>query len=187
MPFLALVVPFLKTWWKVIVPVVLLLLALGYVKVLHLQIDHYKEQVVELRLQKEQANAKAKKLEDNATVISRKYELSLAATTNKIEADAFTKIERIKSNEAAKRIALTRELVELFNSTKPPSQPQTVTPTKPSNDETATPNRTTTLTELLVVSAKNDTNHQVCIETVSEWQQFWKDYVVTYGAVANEP
>jgi hypothetical protein len=186
-PALALAVPFLKTWWKVILPVVLLMLALGYVKTLHWQIEHYEAQAVELRLEIAKANEKEKQLEANAKALTEKYKDSLQVKAVEIELNAQDKVKEIVKNEESKRIALSRDVVRLFNSGKPDTKPETVAPAKQTDAPEASPNRTVTLNELLVVSARNDANHQLCIETVGEWQRFWNDYVITYGAVANEP
>lgn len=184
MPFLALVVPFVKTWWKVILPVVLLMLALGYVKVLHMEINHYKGQVVALKSSIAEAERTEKELRDAADVQTAKYKDSLRVKTVEIELKAQDIVKEIKKDEASKRITLERDVVRLFNSSKPQAGPEAVAPTKPKDDGKAATNLTS-LNDLLVVSSKNDANHQVCIETVDEWQRFWKEYVENYKAVAN--
>lgn len=184
MPFLALVVPFLKTWWKVILPVVLLMLALGYVKALHWQIDHYKEEVVALRSAIAEAERTEKELQDAAEVQTAKYKDSLRVRAVEIELKAQDIIKEIKKDEASKRIALSRDVVRLFNDSKPKAGPEAVANPKPEDDGKAATNLTS-LNDLLVVSSKNDANHQVCIDTVDEWQRFWTEYVANYKAVAN--
>lgn len=180
-------VPFLKAWWKVIVPIVLLLLALGYVKILHLKIDHYREQVVELRLANKEAEQQVKKLEDNATVLTKKYERSLE--NKQLEIDRVVKqraLERIKHDEETKRIRLSANVVGLFNSGKPPSDGEDPAPAVRSNDENP-PAGGKTLNDLLTVVVINDANHEACRQQVIEWQNFWTDYENSFKATVREP
>jgi len=64
--------PFLKTWWKVILPVVLLLMALGYVKLLHMEINHLKTVVIELKQEAAIVREKNDLLEHAATEQSKR-------------------------------------------------------------------------------------------------------------------
>jgi len=186
MPFLALAWPFLKTWWKVIVPVVLVLLALGYVKILHLQIDHYKAEAAEMRIVIAQANEKNQQLEEAAEALTKKYERQLQNKQLEEDRKLKTTVERIKKDEESKRIALTRTLIELFNDSKPNNDP--VTTTKPVDvGGTGPPKEAVTLNELLLISAENDSNHIKCINQVHEWQNFWKDYESQVKVVGGSP
>lgn len=191
MGFLALAVPFLKTWWKVIVPIVLLLLALGYVKVLHLQIDHYKTQVIELKAEAAAVREKNTLLEHAATELSKKYARQLE--NNLLEQQKAAKLtqERIKRNEESKRIALSSDLVSLFNDSKPNSPPVTgAVSSDVSGTSTAQATLTSdqrTLNQLLQVSAENDANHLNCIATVKEWQNFWADFKRSVNAIGGSP
>lgn len=172
--FLALAVPFLKTWWKVILPVVLLLLAISYVGVLHLEINHYKDKVIALEKEKAIVQEKNNLLEHNATEISKKYARQLENRLLEEQKKSKLVQERIKKDEESKRIPLSSNVVSLFNASKPDAQPASTTERKDVGE--ASPNRETSLNALLEVSARNDAAHQTCIETVAEWQAFWKDY-----------
>ena len=177
MGFLALAVPFLKTWWKVILPVVLLLMALSYVKILHMEIDHYKEQAVELRLAIKQSEDRKKLLEDNATALNKKYETQLYAKQLEEDKKAKAIRERIKNDKESKLIVLPTTSVQLFNASKPDVSEPTTTTKQDHDGETGTdPTVVITLNKLLEVSAVNDANHQKCINQVLEWQNFWTDY-----------
>lgn len=186
MPFLGLLWPLIQSWWKVIAVVLVILAALGYLKYLHHTIDSLKAEVVELRTVIASANAKNKQLEDAAGVLSKKYEHQLE--NQQLEADKRlnTITDRIRKNETAKRIALQRELVELFNDSKPNSGP---TPPAKQGDAggTGPPKETVTLQDLLLVSAENDSNHIKCINQVHEWQNFWKDYEAQVRVVGGSP
>lgn len=203
MPMLALVIPFLKTWWKVILPIVLLLAALGYVKILHMEIDHYKEKVVTLELAIDKANKQQKQLEDNAVVLTNRYKESLSNQFKLQEAQGQVIHERIKKNEESKRIVISDDIISLFNDSKPriklkipadtikgdDARTTSITNNSkpPTGEEASTLAYEHTLNELLDISAYNDANHVKCIATVKEWQSFWTDYESTYKAVANAP
>lgn len=181
MPFLGLVFPFLKTWWKVIVPVVLVLMALAYVKILHMEINHYKSKVVALEQEKAIIVEKNALLETAALDQTKRYSRQLENRLLDQQRDAKIVQERIKKDEETKRIAISSNVVELFNASKPDTQ--TVTTTKPKDDGKASTTGAITLNDLLSTSARNDANHVVCIETVIEWQNFWKDFETGVKAV----
>lgn len=181
---LSLVLPFLKTWWKVILPVVLLLAALGYVKVLHMQIDHYKSQVIELKAEAQIVREKNTLLEHAATEQSKKYARQLENQLLEKQKQAKLTQERIKRNEESKRVTLSSDIVSLFNDSKPDSP--AVARTEPS-DVSGTTSAQTTLNQLLLVSAENDANHLNCIATVKEWQNFWADFKRSVQAVGGSP
>jgi hypothetical protein len=184
MGFLAIALPFLKTWWKVIVPIVLLLLALGYVKVLHMEIDHYKTQVIELKLAEAATREKNTLLEHAATELSKKYARQLENQLLEKQKQAKLTQERIKRDEESKRIALSSSIVSLFNDSKPDGGPVAETVR---SDVGGTSAAEKTLNQLLQVSAENDTNHTNCIATVKEWQNFWADYQRSVNAIGGSP
>lgn len=181
--FLLALGPFLKTWWKVILPVVLLLMALGYVKVLHMEIDHYKAQNVELRLAIKQSEDRKKLLEDNATALNKKYETQLYA--KQLEETKKQKLvkERIKRDKESKLIVLPATSVELFNASKPDVSESTPRAEQGDDGKASADPAVVTLNKLLEVSAINDEHHQQCINQVLEWQNFWTDYKASVQSV----
>jgi hypothetical protein len=208
MPILALVLPFLKTWWKVLLPVVLLVAALVYVKVLHMEIDHYKAKTVTMQLAIDAAAVKEKALEVAAQQLTIKYKESLANQFALQDAQGQVIHERIKKNVEANRNHISPAIVELFNASKPALKLKDPAATIKGNDAgTGTHQKDSgqagrpellvdesppqayehTLAELLDVSAYNDSNHAKCIATVHEWQHFWIDYTESYKAVNASP
>lgn len=178
---LLLALGFFKSYWKIIVPVVLLLMALGYVKILHMEINHYKSKVVALEQEKAIVAEKNALLETAALDLTKKYSRQLENNLLEQQKKAQQVQERIKKDEETKRIALSSNVVELFNASKPDTQ--TAPATKPEDVRKTSTTGTTTLNDLLSVSARNDANHVVCIETVAEWQNFWKDFEAGVKAV----
>ncbi len=184
MPFLALAWPFVKTWWKVIVPVVLLLLALGYVKILHMEIDHYKSQVIELKKEAAIVAEKNKLLEQAATDISKKFARQLENRLLEDQKRGKLAQERIKNDKETASIKLSPNIVSLFNAGKPDNE---TTPTAISKDDGEASSDSKTLKDLLVVTAVNDINHEICIKTVDEWQNYWKEYSSSVSAIGGSP
>lgn len=187
--WLTTILPFLKTYWKVIVVVLAVLSLVGYIKILHWQIDSCKKENLELTLVIQQANAKSQKLEDHAKALTEKYEDSLKEKQKKVDDLSNTLKERIKKNEESRRVKLSSNVVGLFNASKSESRSEPVAEAKPSDDGGAsTPAQvTTTLNDLLLVSAENDKNHLKCIDQVHEWQRFWKDFAASVGSVNESP
>lgn len=183
--------PFLKTWWKVILPVVLLLLALGYVKVLHMEINHYKNLVIELKQEAAIVREKNNLLEHAATEQSKKYARQLENRLLEEQKKAKLVKERIKRDKESAAIHLSPNIISLFNAGKPDSEatPGTVS----SDDGGASPAEKTltsderTLNQLLLISAENDANHLACIQQVKEWQHFWLDFKRSVEAVGGSP
>jgi len=184
LPMLPLVLPFLKTWWKVILPVVLLIAALGYVKVLHMQIDHYKSQVIELKAEAQAVREKNTLLEHAATEQSKKYARQLENQLLEKQKQAKLTQERIKKNEESKRITLSSDIVSLFNDSKPDGE---AAPRAEQSNVRITSTAEATLNQLLLISAENDANHLNCIATVKEWQNFWADFKRSVQAVGGSP
>jgi hypothetical protein len=197
---LPLALQFLKANWIPVVIGVACLALMGYIGVLHLEINHYKSEVVALQLEKKAAAAKTAQLEANAENITKMYHESLANQFKLQDAAGTAVHERIVKNEASKHVILDSDIVGLFNSSKPSLKlKDTTNPIKgnagrpssieedPRYADEAPLAYEHTLNELLDISAYNDSNHLKCIGVVHEWQNFWKDYTESYGAVSNAP
>lgn len=165
--------------WKIVLPILLLVAALGYVQTLHWRIDYYKGKVTELTLAVKQGLMREEKLRDNAVALTAKYETRLATQAEILENQKNEITKRILADEETKRIRISRNVVKLFNDSKPKTEQQPTAETKPANDE-GTSSDSTTLNQLLYVSAINDAAHELCRKTVKEWQSFWRDYVASY-------
>jgi len=179
------ILAFLKQFWLPITIGACALGLLGYIKVLHVEINHYKAQAVKYEQQIKEADEDRKQLEANASEISKKYHESLAnqfAVTSK--AKVATQ-KRIANDQETARIVLSPNAVSLFNSSKPEADKQESPGAEPA-DVGGTGTAEATLNQLLQISAENDANHRMCIATVHEWQHFWSDFTSSYGAVVND-
>ena len=192
---------FLKANWIPIAIGIACLSLMGYIKVLHMEINHYKEEVVSLQLEKKAAAAKTAQLEQNAANISQMYHDSLKNQFALQDSQGQAVRERIAKNETSKHVILDSDIIGLFNGSKPSLKLKDPAITVKGNDGrpgTSTEDRGSaeyeaplayehTLNELLDIAAYNDGNHLKCISTVREWQRFWTDYTESYGAVSNAP
>jgi len=195
-PLVPIALQFLKANWIPIAIGVACLALLGYIKVLHLEIDHYKAKSVQMQLAIDAAATKEKQLEVAAEQISTKYHESLANQFKLQDAAGAAVHERITKNAEANSTHISSDIVSLFNSSKPTLVIKDPAATKQGNDARASPNTDDsepatqayehTLAELLDVSASNDKNHAKCIDTVHEWQNFWTDYTMNYKAAATQ-
>ncbi len=165
----------LARYWY-IVAIAVLLAALGG------QHWFYKNEVAGLENEKtvltlfiKAANLKEQAMEEAASALTKRYHESLA-NQFAVQAVAGAAVkERIKKNEETKRIALSADIVSLFNDSKPATKSEATPPAVSSNaGGTGTP-EAVTLNVLLLTSAENDANHLRCIAQVHEWQHFWKD------------
>jgi len=193
------ILKFLKANWIPVAIGVACLALMGYIKVLHLEIEHYKAKEVKLQLAVDAANVKEKELEQAATQLTAKYHESLANQFKLQDAAGAAIHERIVKNAEANSTRISPDIIQLFNSSKPPTKLKDPAGAKQGNDARSTPIEEDpryssgyeaplayehTLAELLDVSAYNDGNHEKCIDTVHEWQKFWRDYTMAYKAVA---
>lgn len=196
---LAPILMFLKANWIPIAIGVACLALMGYIKVLHLEIDHYKAKSVQMQLAIDAAAVKEKQLEVAAEQITIKYKESLANQFALQDAQGQVIHERIKKNAEANSTHISPDIVSLFNSSKPTlklkdpaiTKQGDVARTGPDPNDTGPPESGPqayehTLAELLDVSAINDKNHAKCIDTVHEWQGFWRDYTMNYKAAATQ-
>lgn len=183
---LAPILLFLRANWIPISIGVACLALMGYIKVLHMEIDHYKGQVVELK-QVIQKNAETEEqLQIANKGLTEKYKQALKNQFAMQDSQGQIVAERIKKNEASKHIPLDAELIGLFNGLKPapPAAPTAVrgdAPNPSPDQEAVVPEKT--LNDLLQVAAYNDNNHAKCIAQVQMWQEFWKDYEMNYKAI----
>ena len=190
------ILKFLKANWIPVAIGVACLALMGYIKVLHLEIEHYKAKEVKLQLAVDAANVKEKELEQAATQLTAKYHESLANQFKLQDAAGAAIHERIVKNAEANSTRISPDIIQLFNSSKPPIKLKDPAGAKQGNDARASPNTDDsepatqayehTLAELLDVSASNDKNHAKCIDTVHEWQNFWTDYTMNYKAAATQ-
>lgn len=180
--FLAAALTFLRANWLPIVIGVACLSLMGYIWVIKAERDHYKNQVVELKLEIKKNNEITEQLETSNKQLTAKYREALknqfALQTTQGEVVA----ERIKKDEASKTIAISPDAVSLFNGLKPAAE---ATPVPKSGDVREAPAAEKTLNALLLVTNFNDTNHLKCIATVEMWQEFWREFDERYRAIVD--
>lgn len=175
---------FLRLNWKWLAPVVLALGLLGYIKVLHLKIDHYKAEAVAAKAAIAANGELEEQLQAAYSEMSKKYHEAVKNQFALQDSQAATVIERIKKDETSKHVPLTDNDISLFNSLKP--APSVITRTESGNvSPTAPTEEAVTLNRLLLVSAENDANHLKCIIVVEKWQTFWKEFSMAYMAAVN--
>lgn len=182
MGLITLALGFLKANWKWVVPVVAALGLLIYIKILHMEINHYKAEVVAARAAIAANGELEEQLNQAFNEMSKKYHDSLKNQFALQDAQGQAVRERIAKNEASKHVPLDADLIGLFNGLKP--SPGPVATAKPGDDGKATTPQeaVSTLNDLLVVSTENDENHLKCIATVEKWQEFWKEFEMKYKA-----
>ncbi len=148
------------------------------------KVDGLENDITRLTLSIESANIKEKALEHSAVELTKKYKESLHNQQELQNEMGRQATKRIKEDEETKRITLSANVVSLFNSSKPATKGETITPTIRLNAggaaATTTPappieEATITLNDLLLISASNDKEHLKCIDQVHEWQHFWTD------------
>lgn len=187
MGLIPLALTFLKANWKWIVPVVAALGLLAYIKILHMEINHYKAEAATAKAAIAANGELEEQLNQAFNEMSKKYHDSLKNQFALQDSQGQAVRERIAKNEASKHVPLDADLIGLFNGLKPTPGP--VATAKPGDDgkAAAAQEAVKTLNDLLVVSAENDENHLKCIATVEQWQTFWKEFEMTYKArVSND-
>jgi hypothetical protein len=178
----AAVLAFLKNNWLPIAIGIACLSLMGYIWVIKTERDHYKSQVVELKLQIKKNSEITSQLETSNQELTEKYKNSLKNQFALQSTQGEVAAERIKKDEASKHIAVSPDTISLFNGLKPPAQ---ATPVTKSGDAPEAGTAQKTLNQLLEVSNFNDSNHLKCIATVEMWQEFWLDYTMRYEAITN--
>lgn len=183
----ALALAILKANWKWIAVAIAVGGLLAYIQTIKLERDHYKKNytVVTLKLETLVKDAKVRedKLAADNEAITKKYQSTLKDANTLTTENARINAENIKNAQELASVRLSYNAVRLFNASKPSTtKDQKASPTVSGNDGTATSVakalevKSQTLADLLQVVNENDANHQVCIDTVTQWQQFWTDY-----------
>lgn len=173
---------FLKKYWLPILLGVAALSLMGYIKVLHLEIDHYKEKAQEYEAVIAANNEKTTELEVAAAAQTQKYKEALHNQFALQQAAGEVAAQRIKNDAESKAIVVSPNVVGLFNGLKPAAQVPTTTITGDAGTASTTEK---TLNDLLAVSNENDNNHLKCIKQVEAWQGFWKDWSMKYTSIVN--
>ncbi len=191
----ALALTFLKANWKWVLIGLFILGLVSYIATIKIERNHYKSEyeATEVKLAALVNSSKAKEtlLDDGNKAISDRYANSLRDANSLVIANARLNQENIANAKELAAVKLSLNAVRLFNaskqSTTETSQPaNTVQGTDgTTTPATETPVVTSTLQDLLAVTAVNDANHLVCIKTVETWQKFWIDYVNNVDASNN--
>jgi hypothetical protein len=175
----------LTKYWKWVLLGAIVSAAVGYVGVLKFEVGHYKKEVVALQLERDKAvtlrNEQETLAKQRANEITKAHADAAARENELIDQNNKLVKDKINANEELKRVKLSLNLVQLWNSSKQP-QP-TPAAAEQGNVGKADPAKTFDLSQLFTVSAENDANHLKCIKVVEEWQSFWSDYVKAKGEV----
>lgn len=178
---------FLKSNWKWIAVVLLIISLLGYIETIKLERDHYKNKVVAIQTELDNlvtsSAIKQKKLQADVTQITDKYKSTLHDANTLVTENAKLNGENIAKDKELASVKLSLNAVRLFNASKQSTSEQDSSSTsEQGNDGTTTSlakaleEKSQTLADLLQVVNINDANHLKCIKTVDQWQKFWSDY-----------
>ena len=196
-----LILAILKRYWPFLVGAIVIGGAITYIKVLKMEVAHYKKEVVEAKAETKRVTLQFQKVVDDAEnreiqLSSDNAELSerIASLNNEntklIDQHTTDIKEQVKTNEELRKLKLSLDLIRLFNASKQPpgEHNEVVANSNPGNDGKAAATQEVTGTELFTIIAENDANHLKCIATVEKWQEFWKGYVANVERVrAQEP
>jgi hypothetical protein len=169
---------------------------LTYIKVLRVEVEHYKKAVVTAKAETKRVTLQFQKVVDEAEAREVQLAADNAALTERVineqhEAQRWFDERnkelkgRIQANEELRKLKLSLDLIRLFNASKqPPGEyNQESAATVSGHDGQATATQEVTGTELFTVIAENDSNHLKCIAVVEKWQEFWKGYVANVEKV----
>lgn len=171
--------------WKL----VLIGLAIAYVMFLRWDNHHLQTKLDAAELQivtaQNQQKAETERQDSINRAITEKLRMETEAEVKLIAENQKLVQSKIAADEESKRVKLSNNLIQLWNASKSPADPE-VTTTKSGDAGKASPDtevvKTTgevvekTLNDLFRVSAANDANHLTCIKQVNAWQVFWHDY-----------
>lgn len=180
------ILPFVQQHLTAILIAIAVLVAVGYVGTIKIQKAYYKHQVVQFEQQAKENDMKNQQLEKAAADITEKYKDSLKTNKALIDKNRKLATEKIQNDKELRDMRLSANAVRLFNDTKPSANGQNPTATVGTNDGSTGANKTFTVADAFAVSAENDINHQVCIDTVLKWQNFWKDYSTRLKAITQQ-
>lgn len=208
MMVLAEIALFFKTYWIPVLAIAIIAgLGLRY-ETVRIERDSYKvklatatetikqaeTQLIALRLEVTQANAKTATVEreaaDNAAQLTSKYKNVLAAKDVVISKNEALNEQNIKQSKELRNLHLSLNAVRLFNASKQqaesggvPASGANSAATVKGNDATTGTAGTVTVSDAFQVVAHNDANHLRCIAKVQQWQSFWKDFSTKYVAL----
>ncbi|MHB8602205.1 MAG: hypothetical protein ACYC9R_06170 [Nitrosotalea sp.] len=194
---MATVLLFLKSNWKAI-GILIVIVALGaYIETLKLERNHYETKATRAIATLNQYKVESKNREDayaaSAHSITAKYAaLDTQKTALEVQNSKLLS-ERIAKNAELHSVKLSLAAVRLFNESKQTTTTSSSTPTISGHAADTTTANTSgaqdsgidsglTLTDLFQVSKTNDENHKECIRVVEKWKAFWRDYQASIQA-----
>lgn len=166
---------FLKANWKWILIGLAILSLFGYIGYLKHEAGHYKKLYGEAKLEIAEIKSREEAQKAAAAAITKKYEDLRVAYSMALEQRNTELQKRIANDKELASVKLSLAAARLFNESK---QSGDSTPTVEVHDG-ATPTAeegSVTLTSIFQVVAENDKNHLRCIQQVTDWQNFWRDY-----------
>lgn len=194
-PALPLVWSFVQKNWKWVLIGLAVAALLGYIASLKIRVSYYKEKYEDTvatlaQVVREAENTEAR-LSSANNALSREYEARLAVVYQVVEAKQAALEERIKQDEASKRIRLPDSTVRLFNESTQSTKEPTIS--EQGNDGAASGADSIdsaeglgySVNDLIMVSNTNNTNHIKCVAQVLEWQSFWEKYTANVESIVN--
>ena len=162
-------------FWPYIAGAVAIIAFLGYLKVLHVEIDHYKTEATtaknELIAYREAAEATQAAWKSENAALTLESKQKSAKLLQQFNAPNPI-IKRIQDNVTLRTVVVPPVAVELFNeSTRDPTGSSTASAQR--SDESTTES---TLADTLAVCAENATNQWFNYKQVIAWQEFWDTY-----------
>jgi hypothetical protein len=180
----ALIFAFIRQHFMAILIGLAVLFLVGYIGSLKISNHLLRKEVGELTLQITTLHNKEQQLAAANQSITDKYREMDGKYADLQKKNLTNLRERIKNEKELATIKLTLNAVSLFNASKGDSVGQDATTAIAANASRAA-TLEKTLADLLLVTAENDANHIICIDTVKKWQNFWKDYSATVIAINN--
>lgn len=183
----------LKAYWKPIAIGLAIFSVLAYIKILHVEVNHYESEAKSYKASYDSLVAAQTKrvaeLQATFTAQDKVRAASTAAQASTINAQQKVISQKIHENAELKRTIISAAARELFNeSTQNRPDQSTTTPQANTGDASqTTSSHSTTLDVLLDISNQNNANHNTCIKAVEAWQSMWTQYEKDLNGPSNAP
>lgn len=180
-----LILAFLKTNWKPLIILGMILALGGYIQFLRVDLHHYQKKYNETQLALDTLVKTSKEKQDalaaDSAAITAKYRGTLKSANDLIVVNAKLNEENIKNATELRNVKLSLNAIRLFNASKQSTTEENSTPPAVSGNAPTpgTAKEAPNLKDLLLVVNDNDKEHLKCIKQVEEWQKLWGDVNAT--------
>lgn len=172
---MALALMFLRANWKWIVVGLAIAGLFGYIGYLKHEATHYKDLYGKAQLQIAEIASREEAQKAASAAITKKYNDLRTAYAMALEQHNTELQKRIANDKELASVKLSLAAARLFNESKQSGDSTAAVEVHDGATATAE-NGSVTLTSIFSVVAENDKNHLRCIQQVSDWQNFWRDY-----------